>query len=89
MKVMSKVALFLLAFVSFLYGLVDVIQQYKSGEEISWQIPMFCFSVGVFVPALIFYFADVPDYSDTSYSSDTSYDTSAGESGGSDGGGGD
>lgn len=83
MQSATRGVFYLLSFVLLLYGVIDALEQYKAGEEISWSIPIILIGFGSGIP-LVLYFS--PDMFHVENSADSEFAISESDDGGSGGG---
>ncbi len=77
---------FVLAFILFIFGVIDIAEQMKAGEDIHWRMPIILIGFGAGIPIVLFSY---PDMFSTEHEGDISSGNhdDYGSSGGGDGGG--
>ncbi len=87
MQAVTKGVYYLIAFILFMYGVIDIVGQIKAGDEIRWGVPIFFLCIGGGIASALFFFSDNGDNESGEFGSEESSDYSSGDYGGSDGGG--
>ncbi|WP_445355574.1 hypothetical protein ACJJI5_03965 [Microbulbifer sp. EKSA008] len=59
MQSVTRGIFFILAFILFIFGVIDVAEQFKAGEEVRWRVPIIFLGFGAGIPLVLFSFPEM------------------------------
>ncbi|WP_444916800.1 hypothetical protein [Microbulbifer sp. JMSA003] len=59
MQSITRGIFFILAFILFIFGVIDVAEQFKAGEDVRWRVPIILLGFGAGIPLVLFSFPEM------------------------------
>ncbi|WP_413665456.1 hypothetical protein ACG1BZ_09790 [Microbulbifer sp. CNSA002] len=82
MQSVTRGIFFILAFILFISGVIDVAEQFKTGEEVRWRVPIIFLGFGVGIPLVLLSFPEMFSTKSDAYADREPGEYSSGDCGG-------
>ncbi|WP_444895957.1 hypothetical protein [Microbulbifer sp. SSSA005] len=82
MQSVTRGIFFILVFILFIFGVIDVAEQIKAGEEVRWRVPIIFLGFGAGIPLVLFSFPEMFSTENDAYAGKESGECSSDDCGG-------